>query len=362
MSGRGKEPAISVVIPSRNEAGSLSTCLDALEGQDFPRDRYELIVVDGHSTDGCDAAARARGVRLLSDHGDGPSAARNLGIRAARAPIVAFTDADCIPERDWLTRIAEVFAEDPLLDGVGGGLRVTRLSLLGRMEDSDAQAAYRGFITSNVAYRREVLLALGGFDEKLQCCEDYDLAWRAMDAGYRVLHDPRPLVVHNPPEIAGPIHAYLKKQWWYGRNDVPAHARAVLRGTRAGGARVGAAAALLDMGTSLRDAGLALALVGGALARSPLAMAAGAGGAALLAGKSVVRAGRATRTPLALSEAPARVAVGAAKTLARGFGTLAGLAELAKPERAALLRPGGGVVLGPEPAHPRAAAGPRAWA
>ncbi|HWH07563.1 MAG TPA: glycosyltransferase, partial [Candidatus Thermoplasmatota archaeon] len=221
--------AISVVVPCRNEAASLRACLDALALQDYPRDRFEVIVVDGGSTDGCADVARARGTRLLADRGEGPAAARNLGIRAAQGGIVAFTDADCMPRPDWLTRVAEVFAEDPGVAGVAGALRMPRETFLGRLEDDEARAHYRGVITSNVSYRRAALLDVGGFDESLQCAEDYDLAWRLVDAGHRVVHDPRPVVVHSPPEVHGSVAGYLRKQLWYAESDVPAHVRAFRR-------------------------------------------------------------------------------------------------------------------------------------
>lgn len=352
------ERAISVIIPCRDEVDSLEACLEALAAQDYPAERFEVIVVDGSAGDGLPRSARERGICVLRDGGNGPSAARNLGIRAARAPIVAFTDADCVPRRDWLTRIAEVFAEDPLLDGVGGSMRLPRTTLLGRLEDGDAQLHYQGFITSNVAYRREVLLALGGFDETLLCCEDYDLAWRAMDAGYRVVHDPRPRVLHNPPEIAGTLREYLRKQWWYARNDVPAHARAVTRGARSGGRRPGSAAALLDAGRALQDAALTLAVGGGLAAGSPALAAAGALGAAILAGRDAARC--ASEVDRDVREVPARVAVGTAKKLVRGAGTLAGLADLARPSRASLLRRPGAVGLVPAAARRARARAPHA--
>ncbi|MEA3201061.1 MAG: hypothetical protein QOE90_2489 [Thermoplasmata archaeon] len=307
---RGDDPAISVVIPCRNEAATLPACLDALEAQDFPPERFEVVLVDGGSTDGCRDIARASGIRVLEDLGHGPSAARNVGVLGARAPIVAFTDGDCAPERDWLTAIAEVFAEKPWITGVGGALRMPRRTFLGRMEDDDARVRYRGFITSNVAYRRDAILAVGGFDETLCCAEDYDLAWRLRDAGFEVVWDPRPLVLHDPPEIDGTLAGYLRKQRWYARNDVPAQARAWGRNRAV---------------APIRDAlvpAAALLLAGGALlARKPM----------LLAGAAAALVARAWgRTEPAGVETAPRLALSLAKETARGVGTLEGLAALAR--------------------------------
>lgn len=333
--------SFSVVIPCRNEADTLAECLGALQEQDYPREKFEIIVVDGGSTDGSRHLARRGGVRVLRDNGEGPSAARNLGIRAARAPIVAFTDADCEPRPDWLTRLAEVFAEDPSLAGVGGGLRLERGTLLGIMEDVDAQMVYRGFITSNAAYRRDVLLEVGGFAEDLQCAEDYDLAWRVMDAGHRVVHDPRPVVVHRPPELHSPLE-YYKKQVWYARSDVPTYLRAFRR-ARAGAK--GSAGALLQSTEALRDAFCTATLGGGLAAASPAIAGAGLAGTTLLCAHRTLARLRAAGEPARLL--PGILAATTAKTLVRGFGTLLGVADLARPSVRRLVRPPEAVSLAP---------------
>src|SRR5699024_6303449 len=141
-------------------------------------------------------------------------------------------DADCVPRGDWLARVAEVFEEDASVAGVAGSIRMPRRTLIGRMEDLEARAYYRGVITSNVAYRLDVLLAVGGLFESLCRAQDLDLAWRVRDAGHRVVPDPRPVVVHDPPEISGRAWGYLRKHFWYARSDVPASLRALRRASK----------------------------------------------------------------------------------------------------------------------------------
>lgn len=322
-------PEVSVVIPCRNEAKTLAACLDALDQQDLPRSRFEILVVDGRSTDGCREMLRARGVAMLDDPGRGPAAARNVGILAARGRIVAFTDADCIPRFDWLSQLLAAFARAPDAGGVAGPLRLPRDTLLGRLEDNDARQRYRGYITSNVAYRREALLEVGGFDEELSCAEDYDLAWRIMDAGYRILHDDGPVVLHDPPEIGGAVAGYLRKQFWYARNDVPAHARAISRAARSSEARAGSGAAILGSMNALGNAGW-VGLLAYSVARGrPRAAAAAGAGLALQSARVVARS--AAGVAGASRDLPGMIVVQAAKTLARGAGTLVGLADLASP-------------------------------
>lgn len=317
--------AVSVVIACRNEASRLRSCLEALAAQDIPRDRFEVLVVDGGSTDGSREIALRLGARVLQDGGGGPSGARNVGLHAARADVIAFTDADCVPRTDWLSGVMEVFAEDPTLSGVAGAIRMPRDSFLGRLEDDEARTYYRGLITSNVAYRRDALLAVGGFDETLRCAEDYDLAWRTMDAGYRVAHDPRPVVVHSPPEIHASLGVYLRKQFWYARHDVPAHLRAVGRHRRTALA-AGSATATLGAVEALRDGAWTACLAAGMATRSRAIVATALGAAAIA---SYTRVERAAQSTGERDETTRRVAVLMLRRFARGAGTIAGYVDLA---------------------------------
>lgn len=319
---------ISIVIPCRNERGTIEACLDAIAAQDYPGSRFEVLAVDGHSTDGSCEVLRARGLRILRDPGRGPAAARNVGVQHARGRIVAFTDADCVPRFDWLSRLVEPFADAPDVGAVAGAMRMPRDTLLGRLEDNDARVHYRGYITSNIAYRRDVLLQVGGFDETLLCAEDYDLAWRVLDAGFRIERAPEAVVRHHPPELAGPPRRYLAKQFWYARQDVPAHARALARAWRARGRSPGSTRALagaldaLHASAWLAGAGLGLML------RAPAVVAGTLAGASLTAARHVVHT--VADVGEGAWEAAPMVALETTKRLVRGAGTLAGLADLAR--------------------------------
>jgi len=114
-----KQPEISVVIPAYNEEKQLPLCLGSLTKQRcvFP---YEIIVVDNASTDRTAEIAEEFGVRVIHEPRKGVSAARQAGFEAARAEIIASTDADCIVPSDWLSRIRDIFDENPRLAAVGG--------------------------------------------------------------------------------------------------------------------------------------------------------------------------------------------------------------------------------------------------
>ena len=109
---------LSVVICSLNGAAGLDRCLRALEGQTGPAG-LEIIVVDDGSTDDTSSVAHAHGAAVIRHAANlGLAAARNSGIRAASAPIVAFLDDDCEPEPQWAQGLLDAYGEDVI--GVGG--------------------------------------------------------------------------------------------------------------------------------------------------------------------------------------------------------------------------------------------------
>src|SRR5688500_685585 len=99
-------PRISVIVPFYNVERYIKECLDGIRAQSYPRDRFEIILVDNNSTDrSSEIAARYRDVTLLRQPEPGSYAARNMGIREARGEIVVTLDPDCLPDRDWLEQI-----------------------------------------------------------------------------------------------------------------------------------------------------------------------------------------------------------------------------------------------------------------
>src|SRR5205809_152715 len=125
MAGEGRlTPSVSVVVPVLNAARTLPSCLAALDRLD--PGPTEILLVDNGSTDGSlelmqkftDGGRHARR-RLLHEQRRGASVSRNTGLRAARGDIVAFTDADCAPEMDWLAQLVQPLA-DPSVGAAAG--------------------------------------------------------------------------------------------------------------------------------------------------------------------------------------------------------------------------------------------------
>ena len=114
---------ISIIVPVFNAAATLGDCLDALLLQDVPAASYEVIVVDNNSTDDSMAVARQRPtVRLLSETRQSAYAARNRGIQAATSNLIVFTDADCVPRSNWLSRLRARLADPRVMVVVGRDL------------------------------------------------------------------------------------------------------------------------------------------------------------------------------------------------------------------------------------------------
>lgn len=215
--------AISVVIPTFHRDGLLARLLDALAAQRFPRDRFEIIVVDDACSPSTPAVIAAAGgrhpglhLRLLAGRGRGPATARNIGWQAARGEVIAFTDDDAYPaDPEWLREGWGPFA-DPAVVGVCGTVRVPADDPPTDYQRSVKRLEIGGFVTCNAFYRRDVIARVGGFDERFTAPfrEDSDLHFRIEATGGVLCCNPRAVVMHPAPP--GRFAASLRLQ----RNSV----------------------------------------------------------------------------------------------------------------------------------------------
>jgi glycosyltransferase involved in cell wall biosynthesis len=176
---------VSVVIPARNGAATIAQCLEALLAQSYPRELTEILVVENGSTDETSMMAGRYPVTLLPAPDVKTSyAARNRGIAAARGDIVAFTDCDCIADREWLARLLAPFA-DARVEAVAGTIGdapaenlCEELSARVNPFARPVRGGLKTLLTGNAALRRTTLLSLGLFDDSLPTAGDVDLGWR----------------------------------------------------------------------------------------------------------------------------------------------------------------------------------------
>jgi glycosyltransferase involved in cell wall biosynthesis len=187
-------PRVSIVVPVRNEEKRLGACLEALSGQSF--EKFEVIVVDDASTDATpDVLARHRDprtVRLRNAVRRGIAASRNAALARARGTFVFFTDADCVPDRDWIAAGLDRFA--PRTAGLSGlthyvapgfrpsirdRIRATAPLRPNPLVNRGHRHVQSTFMCCNAAYRKEALDRVGGFNEAYgNVMEDFDLYLR----------------------------------------------------------------------------------------------------------------------------------------------------------------------------------------
>jgi glycosyltransferase involved in cell wall biosynthesis len=174
--------------------------------QTYPKEKFEIILVDDGSNDDTVAEldkllrnVKSPAVKIIHNEiKKGPANARNKGILESRGTLVAFTDADCIPNKDWLTELVKGFKDDSI-GGVTGKVVTNFERLLYPLRVSPLSE----FVTCNIAYTRSVLTQSGFFDERFKCPfrEDSDLAYRILDLGYKITHQDSAVVFHPVKQI-----------------------------------------------------------------------------------------------------------------------------------------------------------------
>ncbi|MBO1113771.1 glycosyltransferase family 2 protein [Bordetella petrii] len=219
MSEAAQSIQVSVVVPTRGRPVLLERCLRALLAQEFPPDAYEIIVCD----DGASARTRRqvqaldapRGGRpriryLAAEHTRGPAAARNQGWRAARGPVIAFTDDDTVAAPDWLAQ--GLRALGPGVQAAAGAIEMPIPAVPTDYQRDAAGLARAEFVTANCFVRRAALEEVGGFDPRYTMAwrEDSDLFFAMLERGMEIVRAPRALVVH--PVRGAPFAAGLRMQ------------------------------------------------------------------------------------------------------------------------------------------------------
>jgi lipopolysaccharide/colanic/teichoic acid biosynthesis glycosyltransferase len=216
---------ITVIIPVKNAEETLGECLRAIiqqEGLQIDQD-YEVVVVDDGSTDDSARIAEECGVIVVHQSNRGPAAARNIGAHSARGTILAFTDADCAPCSTWL-RDLTLPLQNPEVVGVKGVYRTKQTSLVARFVQLEYEYKYKkmqnqssiDFIdTNSAAYRREVFLQNGGFDESfpVPSVEDQEFSFRLARKGYLMVFEPKAMVYHQHDRN---LTEYLRRKFGIG--------------------------------------------------------------------------------------------------------------------------------------------------
>ena len=218
MTGAGVQPPlVSVVVPVRDGGDDLERLLAALARQTLAPSSFEIVVSDDGSEDGSiDTLERDHdGVRVVRGPRSTSYAARNRGARVTTAPVLAFTDADCRPEPDWLERGLEHLGEADVLAGAVQFAPPRRVRVWGLLDmdaylDQERMVRQGVAATANLFVRRDAFDQAGGFDPALPSNGDHDFVARCVAAGRRLAFSDDATVKHP---VRNDRRAFLKK-WW----------------------------------------------------------------------------------------------------------------------------------------------------
>ena len=200
-------PFVSVIVPVWNSSDLIGKCLTALAGQDYPRDRFEVIVVDNGSTDDSVEVVRSfAGVRLLVEPEPGSYRARNVGLKAATGEYVAFTDADCVPDIGWLSGLVDAVLSHPEAGIVAGKIELFAIDGDGwdacmKYErifafNQERNVRWNFCVTASWLSPRQFLSGLGGFRDDLRSGGDTECSRRVAATGRSVVYAPGSITRH----------------------------------------------------------------------------------------------------------------------------------------------------------------------
>lgn len=217
-------PSMSVVVCAYNEEKVIDACVRSLLASSYPD--LEIIVCDDGSTDGTAEIARSHGITLLSLEHVGLSRARNVGFQHASGEIIAYLDADAECHPDWPYHLALSFESGAASTG-GPNLPFDTAELLVERAVAAAPGNPRQVLLShdraehvpgcNMAFRRDVLDELGGFDPRFTTAgDDVDLCWRIADAGYSIAYAPAAQIRHHRRDS---VRRFVRQQRGYGRAE-----------------------------------------------------------------------------------------------------------------------------------------------
>ncbi|GAC1610895.1 MAG: hypothetical protein NVS3B26_20300 [Mycobacteriales bacterium] len=235
-------PSLSVVVCAYNEDRLLRECLDSLAALDYPD--LDVIVCDDGSTDSTLDIVLGYPFRVLDLPHGGLSAARNAGLAVARGEIVAYLDADAHCHPDWPYHLVLSMQDEGVVATGGPNLPVAHAGFTERAVAASPGGPVEVLVSDdraehvpgcNMAYRRDALRAIEGFDTVFTSAgDDVDVCWRLLDRGGQIAFAPAAQVRHHRRPT---VRAYLKQQRGYGRSEKMVAGRHPHRYNRLGQAR-----------------------------------------------------------------------------------------------------------------------------
>lgn len=217
-------PLVSVLICSYNGAHTIEETCTHVKRLEYPN--FEVIVVDDGSRDHTGDVAHTFGFQVIQTENRGLSSARNTALQAASGEIVAYVDDDAYPDQLWLTYLVEMFQKSDFAAIGGPNLPPAGDGLIAECVAKAPGGPIHVLVTDreaehipgcNMAFRREVLLEIGGFDPQFRIAgDDVDICWRLQDAGHRIGFHPTAQIWHHRRNS---MKTYWQQQQNYGRAE-----------------------------------------------------------------------------------------------------------------------------------------------
>lgn len=206
---------ISIIVPAHNEEKYLSQCLTSLLNQDYPSDKYEIILVNNNSTDGTQKIAESFKIITIHQKTGPVGAVRNAGAAQAQGTLLAFIDADCVAPKNWLSTGFELMNNGNTACGGGCDLRPKPL-WLERAWLLKTDCPPKDLLGACIIINKNSFFSIGGFDEKITSGEDTKLTVSLKRKGQKVTMHTALNVIHlgNPIKLS----SFFTRQVWHSEN------------------------------------------------------------------------------------------------------------------------------------------------
>lgn len=209
----GEKDLISVVVTVKNEAHNIRHLLDSLIIQEAP---IEVLIIDAASTDGTQDIVKEyqkeRDYIILHQYAAQRGESRNMGIKMAKGNIVAFTDGDCICNPFWAHEIRSSINKVDIVGGETIAMGYEPFQTLGRVEVYHKHQDIT-WPSCNLAYKKQILKEIKGFDPRFVTAEDVDMNYRAVELGYTIGHNNKMIVYHKERST---VMTFFKQAFWNG--------------------------------------------------------------------------------------------------------------------------------------------------
>lgn len=227
-------PYVSIIVPVYNGERTIRKCLDSILRLDYPKEKFEVLVIDDESTDKTVQIVKQYPVRLIPKRHSGYPSTMNVGIKSAKGEIVLNVDSDTYIAEDWLKKAIKEFNDSEV--GVVGGLisRAPTTSFWAKLVGYDSEyrqhqafqkSKYMDHITTScTAFRRKLFDDIGFFDESFKLGSDEDLTHRALKAGWKLVVKKDAICYHD---FRGSFRSYFKqhhfREGWFQFKEIQKH-------------------------------------------------------------------------------------------------------------------------------------------